>query len=181
MCIFGYFRLGAYIFIDKEQRISIINSIKSASPLPSRLYELCEVANPQSLNTGYTENNARQLIDAVLGERNYRVKEVPSASATYISTYSWGIEKIQLIYYIEDHTSQKECLNFIAEHFDFLYGNIGIETASQFYLEEKFEKLDDREMMTLIVMMENPSLYSPVRRPNILKETVDHIMERMEE
>lgn len=180
-CFFGYFRFGAYIFIDKEQRTSVIHSIESAPPLPPRFYELYEVANPNSLNTRYTENNVRQIIDAALGERNYRVREVPSVDAAYIGSYCWGVKKIQLIYYIEDNTTQKQCLNFNAQHLDFLSKNVGVKAASQFYFEKAFDELNDREMVTLIVMMKNPSFFNPLRRPDKVKNAVDKIMKKLEE
>lgn len=105
--LFIYLRFGAYIFIDKQQRLEITDSIKASPSLPQRFYELYEVANPKSLNTGFTENMTREIIGKLTQDRSYIVLGIPSYSATYLASNSWGIEREQLIYYVEDQTTQK--------------------------------------------------------------------------
>jgi membrane peptidoglycan carboxypeptidase len=55
---------------------------------------------------------------------------------------------------------------------DFLNNNIGIKNAAIFYFDKKIENLNEEEIITLIVMMENPSLYNPKRRKEMVEDKV---------
>lgn len=181
VCFFGYLRFGAYLFIEKKDRVRIVNLINEAPQLPERFYELYEISNPKSLNTNLTENIIREAIGKLLEDRHYIIEQVPSYATAYIASYSYGIERVQLIYYIEAQTTQRKCLNLLTSQQDFLYSCRGIEAASQFHFQKTLVDCDDREMVTLIIMMKNPSLYNPIRRPEIVKTAVDKIMKKLEE
>lgn len=176
LLFFAYLRFGAYIFIDKDERTTMLNRISSAPKLPDRFYQLYQVVHPNTLTTGLSENILRETIDATLGEHSYKVREVPSYNAVFICSYSWGIKRLQLIYYVEDQTSQQQCLNLVAQQTDFLFGNIGAESASLHYFSKSLEQLNDEELLSLIVMMQNPGLYNPVKRPYLLKSKVDYLL-----
>lgn len=71
VCFFGYLRFGAYLFIEKKDRVRIVNLINEAPQLPERFYELYEISNPKSLNTNLTENIIRETIGKLLEDRHY--------------------------------------------------------------------------------------------------------------
>ena len=61
------------------------------------------------------------------------------------------------------------CLKYELLNSDYLHGCIGIKNASQYYFHKTIEELNDKERITLLVMLENPALYNLERR----KEKVD--------
>jgi hypothetical protein len=62
------------------------------------------------------------------------------------------------------------CLKYELLNSDYLHGQIGIKSASQYYFHKTIEKLNDREKITLLVILENPALYNLERR----KEKVEN-------
>lgn len=65
---------------------------------------------------------------------------------------------------LESKVSQVDCLNFLFEKFDYLYGAIGIEEAALVYFKKPMNELTDDELIGLIIMHENPSLFNPKRK-----------------
>lgn len=173
LILFLYLRFGGYFFLDSSLKKELIELIETSPNLPERFYELYEVAYPKSLENNYL----RYIIDKQILEKHE--SELPSISIAYNSNLGWSrfaIKQIMLTFYIEDKTTQKECLNFYAQDFDFLYKNVGVERASLFYFEKELENLNDREMMSLIVMMKNPSLYNPIRKPERVETKVEELL-----
>ncbi len=70
---------------------------------------------------------------------------------------------------IKKEFSHDECLKFVLVHYDFGFDNIGIKDASKFYFKKDLEKLNEKEIITLVVMLRNSALYNPIRN----KEKLD--------
>lgn len=89
--------------------------------------------------------------------------EVPT---TYIGPYRHGRSITKMIYVlkIEREFSKNQCLKFQFLNADYLFGNKGIKDAAKFYFEKDLEKLNKDEKLVLVVMLDNPSLYNPIRR-----------------
>lgn len=79
---------------------------------------------------------------------------------------------------LEQEFSQEDCLKFLLKHTYFLE-NKGFKYASQYYFEKEFNDLNIDEKITLILMSENPSLYNPRRRPELVKEKVELYKKRL--
>ena len=92
----------------------------------------------------------------------------------YISSYRHGFSLTKFVYFlkiIHEFTSD-DCLKLVFNQTDFLNNNIGIKNAAIFYFDKKIENLNEKEKITLIVMMENPSLYNPKRRKGMVEDKV---------
>ena len=89
--------------------------------------------------------------------------EVPT---TYIGPYRNGRSITKMIYVlkIEREFTKNECLKFQFLNADYLFGNKGIKDAAKFYFKKDLEELNEEEKLILVVMLENPSLYNPIRR-----------------
>ena len=89
--------------------------------------------------------------------------EVPT---TYIGPYRHGRSITKMIYVlkIEREFSKNQCLKFQFLNADYLFGNKGIKDAAKFYFKKDLEKLNEDEKLVLVVMLDNPSLYNPIRR-----------------
>lgn len=92
----------------------------------------------------------------------------------YISSYRHGFSFTKFIYFLKIRHEYKsdDCLKLEFNQTDFLNNNIGIKNAAMFYFDKKIENLNEEEKITLIVMMENPSLYNPKRRKEMVEDKV---------
>ena len=81
---------------------------------------------------------------------------------------------VKLIYAlkIEKEFTNEECLKTLFLNCDYLNNNIGIRNASKYYFKKNYDSLNEKEILTLIVMFENPRLYDPIRRPEKVKSKV---------
>ncbi len=126
-------------FISEKELTELISEIKSSEELPNEFYNLYEKEYPNSLKYGYK----RILFKNIISKKRYKS---PSSIASLMSKYPFKntnhLRIIKLNEYIlssklEEKVSQKECLNWIAKKFDFTYGIIGINNASEFYFQKK--------------------------------------------
>ncbi len=87
-------------------------------------------------------------------------------AASYIGPYrhGWSITKMIYIQKLAKEFKNNECLKFQFLNEDYLFGNKGIKDAANFYFKKNLEQLNEEEKLTLIVMLDNPSLYNPIRR-----------------
>lgn len=175
LIIFLFIRFGGYIFIDSEIKKELIVSIKASPQLPDKFYKLFEIAYPKSLSRDYMTFT----LDHKLLENQGSVP--PSHQTSYLGSYFWGIKLYMLIFYVEDWTTQQECLNYLSESHDFLNGNRGIRQASLFYFKKEVDDLDDKQMVTFILMLENPSFYNPIRRPEFVNEKAEEVLKQLAE
>jgi len=101
-----------------------------------------------------------------VNEKNkYRRCECEVAT-TYIGPYRHGRSITKMIYVlkIEREFSNDQCLKFQFLNADYLSGNKGIKDAAKFYFKKNLEQLNEEEKLILIVMLDNPTLYNPIRR-----------------
>jgi penicillin-binding protein 1A len=61
----------------------------------------------------------------------------------------------------------------------FGHGNYGVEAASQFYFGHSARDLSVAESVMLVIQLANPSLYSPIKRPNNAQEMQRRILDQM--
>ncbi|MBF6640231.1 transglycosylase domain-containing protein [Flavobacterium sp. J49] len=87
-------------------------------------------------------------------------------STAYIGPYRHGFSLTKKLYLlkIEKEFTQDDCLKFELLSAEYLTGNIGVKQASKFYFNKSVEQLNEEENIMLIIMLENPSLYNPIRR-----------------
>ena len=167
-------------FANEIELIALVSEIKEAETLPEKFYELYQADYPNSLT--YSLN--RQIIT---GFFKSNIKKPPSSQVAILSRLSWRksnsfdkrrskLLEISLSWEIESGTTQKECLNWVMEKFDFSSQTNGIRQASQFYFEKEISELNDRELASLVIMTNNPSLYNPFRRKELLEQKVNELL-----
>lgn len=77
-----------------------------------------------------------------------------------------------LAWKLEKKVTQKDCLQYFLEHTDFLYGNIGIQKASNFFYQKPLIAIDESQKIVLIKMMKNPYLFNPIKNEINSKESI---------
>jgi penicillin-binding protein 1A len=82
---------------------------------------------------------------------------------------------------IERHWTKYEILEKYLNTMFFGHGNYGVETASQYYFGHSARDLSVAESAMLVIQLANPSLYSPIRRPNSARTMQRRILDQMVE
>ncbi len=116
---------------------------------------------------------------------NTKIKEekCPCDRATdYIGPYRHGYSPTKLLYKlkIQREFTQIDCYKYLLLNTDFKghYADskiktFGIKEASKFYFNKKIEQLNEEEILIVIVMLKNPSLYDPIRNKEGVKNRVN--------
>lgn len=82
---------------------------------------------------------------------------------------------------LERHWTKYEILEAYLNRMWFGHGNYGVEAASQFFFGHTARDLTVAESAMLVIQLANPSLYSPIRRPNQARTMQRIILDRMVE
>ena len=192
--LFITFSIGGYMvirnywkkYIPATEIAKLVLEIKNAEHLPDVFYKLYEIEQSSSLNKDLTYRIWKESITgnhasspsnqvARISLINNRLKTRDKRVKPYIE-YSLALK-------IEEETNQRECLNWIAERYDFTHQVIGVKNlAFQIYAKE-IDKLNERELASVIIMMKNPMLYNPRKknRLKLLNSEVDKLMKQYQE
>ena len=66
---------------------------------------------------------------------------------------------------LERYNTKEEIINMYLNKFDFCYNAVGIRTASRIYFDCLPSELGVEQAAMLVGMLQNPSMYNPIRRP----------------
>ncbi|TVQ39318.1 MAG: PBP1A family penicillin-binding protein [Spirochaetaceae bacterium] len=80
---------------------------------------------------------------------------------------------------IERHWTKHEILERYLNMMYFGHGNYGVEAASQYFFGHSARDLSEAESVILVIQLANPSLYSPIRRPNEARTMQRRILDQM--
>lgn len=187
MWISGIFILGiglyvGYVFsdlnrdIDKEKVQLIISEIKAAKEHDEKLIVMYNKVHKNALE----KSSWRNLWDWIWGDYN----ECPCfdiVRRSYINKrHKIAENDFAVSVKIEKEVSQRDCLNFIFEDFDYLYNNEGVDEAAEFYFQKSVNELSDEELIGLIIMQKNPSLYNPRRFRDRFDKKVNEVKKEIE-
>lgn len=157
--VFLYFNFKYDQYVDIDLFENIISEVKSAEDLPDLFYEEYEKEFPENLN--------RNFIQSIFRNQNSESRKLTDNIYPFLinkpNRREYHINTLITIHKIEKQTNQKQCLNWRAKNFDFLYGANGINVASQTYYEKELDELSQEEMRTLVKMLENPMVHNPMR------------------
>jgi len=152
----GYqFMLSDYNpMFDDEDFVYLRNAIKE-----SKKEDL------QSITTLYTK------ISKSIKQRSCICEQATS----FIGPYRHGRSLTKEIYLlkIEKEFSQTDCLKFVLLNNDYNNKIIGINDAAAFYFNKNVEELSADEQITIVIMLENSSLYNPLRNQVGIKRKLD--------
>lgn len=80
---------------------------------------------------------------------------------------------------IESRYTKKEIIAMYLNEFNFINGAYGIKSASEIYFSKAQETLEIQEAAMLIGMLKNPSLYNPIRDPELTKNRRNVVLFQM--
>ena len=158
LSIYIYIENGAKIYFPEKQRIEIIKNIKSAPQQPDNFVQFYNSVYPESLKDNFWKIVYRNFT-TLFPVRNILLSR--NVANNFVSPFSINkghnrINNISLIRYIEQNTTQKECLNFEFQKFDFLHNRKGIDAVSQDLFKKSVNDLQPIEMAEILALYENP-------------------------
>ncbi len=80
---------------------------------------------------------------------------------------------------LERKYTKEEIIAMYLNKFDFINGAYGIKAASEIYFNTSPKDLSITEAATLVGMLQNPSLYNPLRRPEITLKRREVVLKQM--
>ncbi len=89
------------------------------------------------------------------------------------------IRELWWAFQLERNYTKKEILEQYVNTMAFGHGTYGVETASEFYFGHGARELSPAESALLVIQLANPSLYSPIRRPNRARTMQETILDQM--
>ena len=116
----------------------------------------------KSITTIYTKINNNIKQRSCICER----------TTSFISPYRHGFSLTKRIYLlkIEKEFSHIDCLKFVLLRYDYNNEIVGIKNAAAFYFNRNIEELNEDEQITIVIMLENSSLYNPLRNQEGIKK-----------
>ena len=80
---------------------------------------------------------------------------------------------------LERHYTKQEIIAMYLNIYDFGYTADGIQSAAKIYFNKKLKNLELHESATLIGMLQNSSLYNPIRRPELVLKRRNLVFSQM--
>lgn len=175
------FVYGLYIFspynqdIDWEKLESIVSEIEEASPQSERVISMYNKIYEGALERSSTEKLINGFFNVSKDCPCYDV-----AAQSYIcKRHGPTVNEYVIAHQIEARESQKQCLYYLLATFDYMYQTTGIENAANLYFDKPLADLTDDELIGLLVMQENVSLYNPKRFKKRYEERVSMVKEEI--
>lgn len=170
-----YMEFGGRYILNKNDRRIITWSIRTSSKLPESFTDFYNTVYLNSLS----RNSWDLVIDTFSGLKTSR-KECPCSQTanllfpvlTIKNKNSFDI--FLLSRYLEQHYTQKECLNFNFSNFDFLENRKGTEQISQSLFNKQVKTLQPIEMGEILALYENPVRNNRNRNPERAKSRAQH-------
>lgn len=151
---------------DEKQLEKLILNISSSEKIPDSFFKLYDslenITNTNGVIYGniINKNSSCPCLQVSQFHSNLRGKNLLFGNEYILA---WKLEK---------KVTQKDCLQYFLEHTDFLYGNIGIQKASDFFYQKPLIAIDESQKIVLIKMMRNPYLFNPMKNEINSNETI---------
>lgn len=139
-----------------------VEDIKSTPALPETVFEAFEKVH--NFDERRTTN---QLLSSLPVEIFLNSRNMSSCSCMIIGRrqVQGPYNTMTLALHLDKDAGSRKCLEFYLNNCDFLFNQIGIRNASEFYFGKSLEDLSEREMLKLCLMSKNPALYNHITHP----------------
>lgn len=130
----------------------------------------------QNKNAGGGSTITQQLAKLLYSDRDFTgMNRIEKAYALLSRKVKEWITAVKL----ERAYTKEEILTMYLNKFNFINGAYGIEAASEIYFNKNQKDLKVEEAALLIGMLKNPSLYNPMRRPELTIERRNTVLYQM--
>lgn len=168
--LFLWLNFGVYTFTNSVERNEIITQVKSAPVLPERFLKIYNKVNEEEINRSVSV----WFLHALNGHPYYGQPYVKVAEEFVMLRRRGEIRNIAtMVFFLERNVTSTECIQFRSAYMDFTHGCIGLQKAAIYYYHKPLPSLSDDEMIGLVAMYKNPSLYNPLRNKKRFQDRVN--------
>lgn len=170
--LFLWLNFGAYTFTNSAERDEMIAQVKNAPVLPERFLKIYTKLNTEKMDRSVLV----WFLHALNGHSYYQQPHVKVAQELLILRRRGEIKNtVALASFLENNVTSTECIQFYSAHMDFTHGCIGVQKAAMYYYHKPLPALSDDEMIGLIAMYKNPSLYNQLRNEKRFQDRVNSL------
>ncbi len=119
----------------------------------------------------------QQLAKLQYSNRSFKGGKIKRAIKLGLTKFKEWITAVQL----ERRYTKEEIIMMYLNEFDFLYGAVGIKSASETYFGKQPKDLDLSEAAMLVGMLKNPAFYNPKKFKKNAKERKETVLKLMME
>ena len=178
---FTYILTSLNAFIDHQKIDGFAQEITDSPAVYAEMISLYNAINFQVIQ------NDPSVFEVLLSRFSREYYECPCIDISYKlhlvsrkNTKGWQQRFFSNQYIFAHHlhqqVTQKQCLNYLLNNYDFLYHVKGVYEASQFYFKKELSGLTTKEKLGLLIMLRNPFVYNPIKRPAYYNRRLEHIM-----
>lgn len=163
--------------VENQPYTEFVEAIKKTPPLPQKLFDAYErVYNLDE----------RKTTNLLLAEMSWRVWDFKyhntSCGCVQVSfpIFRKTFDQLTVGLALDQKVGPRKCLEYHLNRQDFLFNQIGVRNAAKFYFEKELDDLAETELLTLCIMMKNPSLYNPIIHPERILRRLSEIHQSAE-
>lgn len=179
-----FFVINAWRFDFTENEIRLyVSEINKSDSLPDMFYEYYNIDTDFSLE----DNTLGYFAKSIFFKNQHRPISNCLANIIYVTNRKDRSfqrllrHQLFLAIKIENEVDSKQQFNFVLDNIDFVNGQVGVKSVSKFYFNKDVNELDNIEIATIVVMLRNPSLYNPIRRPDKVKIETEKLLKKASE
>lgn len=172
-----WIKLAFPLYFEYSEVETNAGYLEKSPPLPPTFLKTTERVYPGIFRSGFLSTRIYQLFG--LGDDHQ-----PIPSECFFADHIFhrkdgksisGYERMIFYERIESVIPQKRFYEYVCSRADFLHNVIGVEAASRYHFGKPLEKLSQEEQVVLIILMENPAYYDPVKCPEHLRERIKEL------
>ena len=153
-CFYIYLTNSIDSVMSKERQEIIFAEINKSEELPNSFYIQYEKINPNGFSRSYTESLLSRFSDKL---KHCACEEI-YAHPGYFDNYNRLAPHI-FFYEVNKKIDSKKCLDYVLQNADFTHHIKGVKFASRKYFNKEINELNENEVLDLLIIHENPSLY----------------------
>ena len=181
---FTYILTSLNAFINHQVIEDFAQEIKDSPAVDAELISLFNKINSQVIQ------NDPSVFEVLLSRFSSDYYECPCIDISYRlhlaarkNTKIWQQRFFSNQYIFAHHlhqqVTQKQCLNYLLNNYDFLYYVKGVYEASQFYFKKELSGLTTKEKLGLLIMLRNPRRYNPIKSPAYYNRRLEQVMRKI--
>lgn len=186
--IIGWYNLAWPLYVDKAHVIEMAAQVNDTDTLLSKFYDIYDQIYPKHRQTSASRSFFIGGLKYLLTGQEPRELVSPTRYLCHIFLRAYPVSEkllykmdytIHISFAINKYVDAEKSFDFHVNNFDFLYGRVGIDAASQGYFDKRFHDLSLDEVVGLIAMLENPYINNPKISPERHKAKVEELKARM--
>ena len=161
----AYIKYSAEKIVTEQELNRIVNQIKTAPPLPDNF----KVTYARVYDGVFNRNFISALIKSLFSKSADQCPSDRVAGEFWFffarpsHTFQRSLHRLGLIWLLEDRVSQEKCFEYYTSRLDFTSNVVGLHAAASCFYHQPLDSLGIDEQLGLILMINNPVLYNPVR------------------